>query len=252
MRKETSIEKSQSSIIVLIPGPPISHFTGGLWGINTETDSSSGHLSTKLTPGLFSRRSASSFACFLPQCASGFPYRCVLGSSPRLTVKPGGGASFLRPAHPASSRYQRGAQGSALRRGQPTHTASSSSSFSSSSSPSSSSCTEAGLLCRGNSTDSQLLLSLSKPRLHPPSAGCTQNRPAVLSGRPDGKSGCLCGGVYAFPCARNHDTSAFELLFCCFRCTASICTRFILLHCDVCVKSDLIYCKCVMSSLKCP
>ncbi len=60
------------------------------------------------------------------------------------------------------------------------------------------------------------------------------------------------GGVYAFPCARNHDTSAFELLFCCFRCTASICTRFILLHCDVCVKSDLIYCKCVMSSLKCP
>ncbi|TDH16520.1 hypothetical protein EPR50_G00020090 [Perca flavescens] len=45
------------------------------------------------------------------------------------------------------------------------------------SSSSSSFCTEAGLLCPINSTDSQLLLSPSKPLLHPPSTGCTQIDP---------------------------------------------------------------------------
>ena len=43
------------------------------------------------------------------------------GCSRHLTVKPGGGAASLRPAHPASSRYQRGAQGSVLHR-RHTHT----------------------------------------------------------------------------------------------------------------------------------
>ncbi|KAI4832897.1 hypothetical protein KUCAC02_015837 [Chaenocephalus aceratus] len=61
----------------------------------------------------------------------------VLGSS-LLCLKAGGSS---RPAHPASSRYQRPAQGSALPRGPPTNTASSSSSSSYSFS---SSCTEAG------------------------------------------------------------------------------------------------------------
>ncbi|KAF1395508.1 hypothetical protein PFLUV_G00012230 [Perca fluviatilis] len=96
--------------------------------------------------------------------------KCVLGSSPRLTVKAGGAAPFsaLRIPHPVASREER--------RGVPctadsrhTHTASSSSS--------SSFCTEAGLLCPINSTDSQLLLSPSKPLLNPPSTGCTQIDP---------------------------------------------------------------------------
>lgn len=97
-------------------------------------------------------------ACTHPRCGCRFPSGCV-SPAPPLTAKPGGGASFLRPAHhPASSRFRH------------THTASSSLSRTPPPTP-----------------------SCSRRCLHPPSSGCASARPALLSRRPDGKRGALCG-----------------------------------------------------------
>lgn len=103
-------------------------------------------------------------ACTHPRCGCRFPSGCV-SPAPPLTAKPGGGASFLRPAHhPASSRFRH------------THTASSSLSRTPPPTP-----------------------SCSRRCLHPPLSGCASARPALLSRRPDGKRGALCGaGAGAF------------------------------------------------------
>lgn len=114
-----------------------------------------------------------------------FPARMLFGAdadfhTAPLTVKPGGGASFLRPEHPpASSLFPE-------RRGVPfPHTPTASYSSSSSSS----------------SRTPPPTLSCSRRCLHPPSSGCASARPALLSRRPDGKRGALCGrgvGIGAF------------------------------------------------------
>lgn len=123
----------------------------------------------KMNSEQFSLRCAPSFACFLPalslKCVYGFPYSSVLRCRPRLTVKPGGAVRFPRPAHLASSRYQRGAQGSAqpfsvdnrhARAHAPTYTPPRTPSYTASTS----SCPENGLFGR-NSTDSQLFSTRS-------------------------------------------------------------------------------------------
>lgn len=98
---------------------------------------------------------------------------------------------FLRPAHPASSRCQRGAhRGVPLRRGPRTRSLLPPPPLA-----------EAGLFCRvvrHSSRHSQRTLSPWKPRVHPLSAGCASNRPAVLSGRPDGKSVIVLSGFMSF------------------------------------------------------
>lgn len=107
--------------------------------------------------------------CVFPACAQpsvrepDFHTAPSSDPAPRLTVKPGGEDRFLRPAHPASSRCQRGAQGSAL--GQPTHILSHTRTHTHTQSfpPL---LAEDGL-CRRNSTEPQLFLSPTASSISP-------------------------------------------------------------------------------------
>lgn len=122
----------------------------------------SAHLNTKPSPGMFSLRSASSFACFQPARILGagadfHPAACprLLLWLPKQAAEPLYSAPRIIP-HPVASR-------------------------------------SAGECPSDTRSQPPPTLSCSRRCLHPPSSGCASARPALLSSRPDGKRGAWRG-----------------------------------------------------------
>lgn len=139
----------------------------------------SAHLNTKPSPGMFSLRSASSFACFQPARILGTGADFHPAACPRLLLwLPKQAAEPLYPApriipHPVASR-------------------------------SAGEC-----LSYTRSQPPPPTLSCSRRCLHPPSSGCASARPALLSSRPDGKRGAWRGEGALGGCA-----GAFSQIWC--------------------------------------
>lgn len=186
-------DKSNHGIWTL-SGAPRGFWGSPVWGLcSVWTDIISGHMRRKInSPPDFPLERV--LICVFPALlwfSAGPDFHTGASSAPALVwLSNQAGAGFvflrLRIPHPVASREER--------RGVPCaadsrHTAAASSSE------------KHHRVC-------QRLFSLLNPSLRPPSAGCTETRPAVLSGRPDGKTADLCACLKRF----HHDTSAFELM----------------------------------------
>lgn len=208
--------------------PHISSFYLGISGESKHTNRHwlwSCDQKLKLIPGLFSLRSPSSFACFLPLLSLGAcpDFHTGASSAPALVWLSNQAARLLSP--PCASRIQslpeRSAGECPAQRTADTHTRS---------------------LLPPPLPPPPALKPDSSARETPPtlSCYCRCQSPVCILHQPaahkiDQRSSpvgltvravvCAGGGFNAFPSTSNHDTSAFELLFGCFRYTMTSYTR---------------------------